>query len=233
MLRPFFQNFKILSKHKKCIDKIAKACYNSVQHTVCRTEDADLKTEQTTHITDEMSEKIIQAAQEMVLQDGAQSITVRKILEKLEITNRVFYNRFRNIDEVLEIVYQNISFKIRQSISFSTLEKNDFFEQVMDIVINSLVISYHTKMQFNQYIFNSDSASQNNCLWWTNEIKKLIDYAKENKLIKDVDSNVLSYAIWCFCRGYNADSVERGIPQEEAIQNFKYSFGFLLEGLKK
>ena len=65
------------------------------------------------------------------------------------------------------------------------------------------------------------------------KIKKLIDYAKSHGLIKDVDSDVMSYAIWCFCRGYNADSVGRGLPKEEAVKNFKYSFGFLLDGLKK
>ena len=65
------------------------------------------------------------------------------------------------------------------------------------------------------------------------EIKKLIDHAKKKGFIKDVDSWVLSYSIWCFCRGYNADAVARGLPRDEAIANFRYSFGYLLEGLKK
>ena len=64
------------------------------------------------------------------------------------------------------------------------------------------------------------------------EIKKLIDFAKEKKFIKDVDSEVMSYAIWCFCRGYNADAVARNLPREEAVRRFRYSFSYLLEGLK-
>ena len=65
-----------------------------------------------------------------------------------------------------------------------------------------------------------------------NEIIKLIEYAKKEKLLKDVDSYAVSYAIWCFCRGYNADAVGRKLPKEEAVKNFKYSFGFLLDGLR-
>ena len=64
------------------------------------------------------------------------------------------------------------------------------------------------------------------------EIKKLIDYAKEQGIIKNVDSETMSYSIWCFCRGFNADAVGRNIPREEAVKRFKYSFGILLDGMK-
>lgn len=183
-------------------------------------------------IHDDMSERIVDTAEEVVTVFGVNALTVRKILQKLGITNRVFYNRFHNVEEVLEIVYKNMIRKIRESIIVKLEEGKDFFEHVMDIVVKSLVVSYDTKMQFNQYMFENDSVSQSNYSWWTSEIKKLIDYAKSKKYIKDVDSESLSYSIWCFCRGYNADAVGRGLPKEEAIKNFKYSFGFLLEGLK-
>lgn len=169
----------------------------------------------------------------MVTSSGAHTITVRKILMALGITNRVFYNRFHNIDEVLEIVYKNTILKIRQSISTGIDAGKDFFEHVMDVVVKTLIMSYETKMQFNQYVFESDSATQSNYEWWRVEIKKLIDYAKSRDYICDVDADMLSYSIWCFCRGFNADAVARKLPKEEAIANFKYGFGFLLAGLRK
>ena len=111
-------------------------------------------------------------------------------------------------------------------------ENGDFFEQVNNVVSQILIMTYDIKMHFNQYAFESDSVSRENHDWWIREIKRLIDFAKSRKYIKDVDSEVLSYSIWCFCRGYNADAVGRGLPKEEALKNFKYSFAFLLEGLK-
>lgn len=184
-------------------------------------------------ISDEMSEKIIETTKNMVISDGANAITVRKILWALGITNRVFYNRFHNINEVLEIVYKSTVLKVRQSITSGIDSGKDFFEHVMDIVVNTLIMSYETKMQFNHYVFENDSLTQSNYEWWMVEIKKLIDYAKEHDYIKDVNSDMLSYSIWCFCRGYNADAVARRLPKEEAVENFKYGFGFLLAGLKK
>ena len=184
-------------------------------------------------ISDAMSEKIIETAEKIAMRDGAHTLTVRKLLGELGITNRVFYNRFHNIDEVLKIVYRSTVLKIRESVIVEFDSQKDFFEYVTDIVANSLIVSYDTKMKFNQYIFENDSVSQSNYEWWMSEIKKLIDYAKSKQYIKDVDSDVLSYAIWCFCRGYNADAVGRNLPREEAVTNFRYSFSFLLEGMKR
>ena len=184
-------------------------------------------------IIDEMSDKIVETAKNLVTLQGVSNLTVRRILKELNITNRVFYNRFHNIEEVLDVVYKNTTLKIRESITDDFDSSTDFFEHVMDVVVNSLVMSYETKMQFNQYVFENDSLSQSNYEWWTGRIKKLIDYAMEHDYIKQVDSDVLSYSLWCFCRGYNADAVGRKIPKDEAVANFKYSFNFILEGLKK
>jgi AcrR family transcriptional regulator len=186
-------------------------------------------------ICDEMSEKIIEAAHAIATAHGAQTLTVRKILKKLEITNRVFYNRFRNIDDVLAIVYKNTVIKVRESIvpDVEGKSKEEFFDYVNEVISTALIISYDEKNRFTQYVFDNDSVTQSNYRWWTGEIKKIIDYAKAKDYIKDVDSDVLSYTIWCFCRGYNADAVGRGVPREKALADFKYSFAFLLNGLKK
>ncbi len=182
-------------------------------------------------ISDEMSQKIIDTAAVMLTEQGAADITVRKILQKMNITNRVFYNRFHNIDEVLEIVYGNTILKIRECLRKFDPQK-DFFEQAADIVADTLIMSYENKMRFADYVFRSDSISEENFAWWKSEIKKLLVYAKDNGLIRDVDSDILSYSIWCFCRGYNADAVGRKLPKDEAVANFKYSFGIFLDGLR-
>ena len=183
-------------------------------------------------ICDEMAQKIIQAAERLAIEDGTENLNVRKILKTLDITNRVFYNRFHNIGEVLDIIYEKTVLKIRESMTIVFDRDRDFFEQVTEIVANTLIMSYDNKMNFNYYVFENDSTSRSNFEWWQNEIIKLIEYAKKEKLLKDVDSYAVSYAIWCFCRGDNADAVGRKLPKEEAVKNFKYSFGFLLDGLR-
>ena len=90
-------------------------CYNDVAHSVLDG-GVTLPNEKEQLISDEMSEKILEAAENIVMTCGAGTLKVRKILTTLNITNRVFYNRFHNIDEVLAIVYENTTLKIRESI---------------------------------------------------------------------------------------------------------------------
>ncbi len=184
-------------------------------------------------ITDEMSAQIIATAEQIMTAEGAHTVTVRRLLQTLGITNRVFYNRFHNLDEVLQVVYKNMIVKVRQEILPKYDGQQDFFEYVMAVTERSLLITYDNKMRSSQFMFESDSLSTSNYEWWTEEIGKLIDYGKAQGLLKDVDSEILSYSIWCFCRGYNADAVGRQIPREIALKNFRYSFGILLDGLKK
>ena len=184
-------------------------------------------------IHDIMSEQIIDTAERIAIVSGPQSVTVSKILQTLSITNRVFYNRFHNINEVLGIVYKNTILKIRESIKTEFDGKTDFFEYIVDLVTKSLILSYDAKMKLNQYIFETDSASESNFEWWIGEIRRLIEYAKAHDYIKDVDTEIMSYSIWCFCRGFNADAVGRNLPREEAVEKFKYSFKMLLDGMKK
>ena len=55
-------------------------------------------------ICDEMSQTIINAVEEIAMEGGAATLTVRQILRKLDISNRVFYNRFQSLDELLEAI---------------------------------------------------------------------------------------------------------------------------------
>ncbi|MBE6591554.1 MAG: TetR/AcrR family transcriptional regulator [Ruminococcaceae bacterium] len=185
------------------------------------------------YINDQMSETIIQCTKELALKHGAAALNVRSVLHSLKITNRVFYNRFSNINEVLDIVYNRMVVAMREGLSLELDPKKDFFEQVKELVVSTLISSYQLKMKFSSYIFESDSQSEENYLWWTKRIAGLIRCGKERGILGDVDENRTAYAVWCFIRGYNADALTRGIPLEQAIDDFKYSFGIFLNGMRK
>ena len=232
----FFSPFPhIKAKIKKTLDKHDNKCYNThnAKMRSILTEVNMAATKKDDLIVDEMSETILNATEELAVTFGARNVTVSKILHKLGVTNRVFYNRFHNVDEVLEAVYARSILKIRTELNDDFETADEFFEYVMQVCLHTIVRSYETKMNFNHYIFEHDSLSKSNCDWWTGQIEKLINKAKERGFIKNVDSYKVSYSIWCFIRGFNADAVSRGIPKEEALEYYKYTFNFLLEGMRK
>ena len=183
-------------------------------------------------IYDEISEQIIDAAEKLTVSEGVHNINVRKILKHLDITNRVFYNRFHNIEEVLDIISKRSILKVRESLNFHFDKEKDFFVQIMDEVEKTLVISYETRKNFVHYVFENDSVTDSNYKWWISEIKKILNYAINEGYIKKVDIDKTSYAIWCFIRGFNTDAIGRELTLEEALERYRYGFNFILDGLK-
>ncbi len=193
-----------------------------------------MNTKNTRLIHDSISEDIIEIAERLAVKDGARNVTVRKILNEMGVTNRVFYNRYHNLNEVLEIVYRRAVLKMRESIKSEYDITTDFYGYVMDVAVKVLVNTYDVKKEFSQYMFEFDSASDSNRKWWTEQITKMIDAAKASGQIKDsVSSEMLSYTVWAFFRGYNADAVNRKLSKEDAVKYFKFGLDCLIDGIKK
>lgn len=183
-------------------------------------------------IYDEVSEEIVSVAENLARQEGVKNITVRQILTRMGVTNRVFYNRFHNLDEVLEIIYRKAVVRMRESLISEYDIRTQFYEYVMDVAVRVLKMTYLVKSQFSQYMFEFDSENDSNRIWWTDKIKDIIEVAKETKQLRDVDSEKLSYTIWCFLRGYNADAVRRKLSVEEAVESFSFGLNCLFDGLR-
>lgn len=184
-------------------------------------------------IYDAISEQIIAVAERIATEDGTKDINVRRIIKELGVTNRVFYNRFRNIEEVLEIIYTRASKDMHDSFSSDKDINSDFFGYVTDVCVNVLVNTYDIKNCFSQYMFEFDSYSASNYTWWKGKIEQLITFGKQTGKLKDVDSDMLSYSLWCFLRGFNADAVNRGLSKDEAIEKLKFGMQCIFEGIKK
>lgn len=183
-------------------------------------------------LDDEISREIIDIATKIVYSDGAENITVRKILSELGATNRVFYNRFQNIEDVLKKVLENSVMKMRECMMKRYDESTDFYEYLMELAVSVLKKTYETKMRFSNYAFNHDSLTDTNRMWWIERMKGILDYGIEKGYIKKMDAKELGYSVWCFCRGFNADAVSRNMTIEEAVRSFKLGFGCFIEGMK-
>ena len=184
-------------------------------------------------ISDVMSEQIIAKTTQLVKEYGTQGVSVSKILKELDISNRVFYNRFHNIDEVLQTVYINSVIQMRKNIQKDIPSDTDFFEYATNLAIECLTDTYELLKQFSHYTFEHYALSEQNRAWWTENIKKLFEYAMEKNIIrKDIDYEALSYFVWCVCRGLNTDAVTRNFSRDEAIKYLKAGFNCFMDGLK-
>jgi len=184
-------------------------------------------------ICDEISTQIIESAKRIAKEKQTGKITVRDILKDLNITNRVFYNRFHKIDDVLEIIYNETISRVRESLNITWDENSDYIEHVIEVASRTLLLSYESRQDISQYVFETDSASNLNFVWWSQEIRKLIQIGKTQGYFRsDLDEEIIGYSIWCFIRGFNADAIGRNLPKGKALKQFQYSFMCFLNGMK-
>ena len=141
------------------------------------------------HIKDAVSEQIIAITRELASQEGAHKVTVRKILAKLGMTNRVFYNRFSNADEVLQIVYARAVEETRECVRPHYTDKESFIAFCLDTAVEVLMLTYEVKVQFSGYMFEHNSLTEENRLWWADGIKKHYQYALDHGFAKKVDAD--------------------------------------------
>lgn len=186
-------------------------------------------------ICDEISDEIISIAERMAVREGAHNVNVKKIITEMGVTNRVFYNRFHNSDEVLWIVYENAMKKMRSSFNADAAlsSRENIYDFCMKAGVKVLNETYDIKMKFSRYMFEHDSLSQENKNWWLAEIRKIVNYAKENDLIDNVDTDMLCYTVWGLCRGYTVDAISKKLSKEDAVKYFEFGFGYFLKGLLK
>ena len=182
-------------------------------------------------IRDEISETIIDTAAGLVREEGAHRVNVRKIITRLGVTNRVFYNRFKNCDEVLRIVYARSVAQTREAVVPDFTDKQSFIRFCMDAAEHVMISTYEMKMCFSRYVFEHDSLTEENRLWWKQHIIRNYESAHQKGYVKTADTEALCYAIWCFCRGYYADIAARELQKEEAVRLFRFGFRCLLDGI--
>ena len=182
-------------------------------------------------IQDALSEQIVQIVARLAAEEGAHKVTVTQVINALGMANRVFYNRFSNIDEVLRIVYRNAVKQMHENIEPEFHDKDSFLQFCTDVAVKVLMQTYDVKMQFRCYVFEHDSLTEENRLWWADKVKKYYSIALEQGYAEKVDIDALCYAIWCFCRGYYADALSRELPKDEAVRYFTFGFACLLNGV--
>ena len=183
------------------------------------------------YIRDEISEQIIGTAAALVREEGAHQVNVRKIIGRLGVTNRVFYNRFKNCDEVLRIVYARAVENMHQITEPEYHDRGSFIEACLTSGCEVLLQTYDVKMQFSRYVFEHDSLTEQNRLWWAERTKRVYRAALAQGYVKEIDVDAFCLAIWCMSRGFYADAAARGLTKEETLANFREGFRFLIESV--
>ena len=111
-------------------------------------------------LEDELTDQIVDVATKIAYTDGVAHISVKRIINELGVSNRVFYNRFKNIQDVLDIVYHRIVKQMRECINTEYDESCDYYDYLQNIGVAVLKRTYEDKLHFSQWISKGPSFNE-------------------------------------------------------------------------
>ncbi len=182
-------------------------------------------------LEDETSKTIIATAAQIARREGMEELTVKRVLTELKVSNRVFYNRFRNIDDVIQVLYEDLVQEIRSSLERVQQPAQSYPDYLLELAVAAVEKIYQNTLHFKQYLFSYQVANDTNRDWWLKKIQQLLRRGMEQGELKVNDPVKMSYGVWCFCLGFHRDAVGDELTEQEAMDAFREAFSCLIQGM--
>lgn len=182
-------------------------------------------------LEDETSKTIIATAAQIARREGMEELTVKRVLTELKVSNRVFYNRFRNIDDVIQVLYEDLVQEIRSSLERVQQPAQSYPDYLLELAVAAVEKIYQNTLHFKQYLFSYQVANDTNRDWWLKKIQQLLCRGMEQGELKVNDPVKMSYGVWCFCLGFHRDAVGDELTEQEAMDAFREAFSCLIQGM--
>ncbi|MBE7042550.1 MAG: TetR/AcrR family transcriptional regulator [Ruminococcaceae bacterium] len=184
-------------------------------------------------IEDETTVTIIRVAKEIAQKEGIEQLSVKRILTEMKVSNRVFYNRFRNIEDVIELLYEQAVNSFRGIIDLSLLEQSEnYYETLENLAVNVVRCLYQNNIHFRARLLTYEASKDNNRNWWITQIQDILRNGVERGLLRPMDELAVARGIWCFCLGFHKEALGNSVSEQDAISSFRASFSIFISGMK-
>lgn len=183
-------------------------------------------------LEDETAKEIIRTATEIAQKEGIEQLSVKRILSEMGVSNRVFYNRFRNIDDIIQILYNELVEEIRSCIKLEQQEDQTYYDYLLDLAVGVVTKIYHNNLHFRRHLLSYQASKENNRNWWLNRIQTILKDGMNQGLLKPMKEDAVSYGVWCFCLGFHKEAIGENLSGKQAVAAFRESFALLIEGMK-
>ncbi|GKU24834.1 TetR/AcrR family transcriptional regulator [Clostridium folliculivorans] len=103
----------------------------------------------------EKRELILKAAREIINSEGIDSVTVRKIADKIEYTAPIIYHYFKDKDEIIDCIMREGYKKIIESISIMEDSDGEPASRIEDGLRNYIKMALKMKEEYRNLLLNS------------------------------------------------------------------------------
>ena len=191
-----------------------------------------------------LKNKIIDAASNIIISEGFEKLSIRKIADVIEYSPAVIYNYFKDKAEIVSYIISDNSSKI-----INILKKIQFDEQNPDNTLREGLSEYikfvlKNPEHYRAFIMN-DTVIKNEKTGMMhkgvseekqtmNYIKKIIALGVEKEIFEQGDGELLAQIIWASTYGLLSRLiVEKQLSEEQKDRLVQAHIDFMIMGLKK
>lgn len=188
--------------------------------------------------------KILKAAGEIIIRDGYEKLSIRKIASAIEYSPTVIYNYFEDKSKIVDCLIKNCSEEIMEALERSWFDGDNYMEALRSGLSSYITIMLNNSQLFKALIVNNvETPDRRSGMLYRGVsddkktigfMKQLIDAGIEKGGFREDDSEMLTMIVWSATFGLLSRMVLENVAEEEQRQELiRCHIDFIINGLLK
>jgi AcrR family transcriptional regulator len=188
--------------------------------------------------------KIIDAASEILVQDGYENLSIRKIASKIEYSPGIIYHYFKDKAEIIAIVVDEGYGNILKYISKIPVDTENPDKAIVNGLRSYIELMLENPQQFRAILMNDIEAIQEKVNMLQEGISKerksiqglckLVELGIEKNIFKQTDIELTAQTMWTSTYGLLSRLIiEKNISEQQKERLINHHFEILINGLLK
>lgn len=188
--------------------------------------------------------KIIDAANEILAEEGYENLSIRKIANKIEYSPGIIYHYFKDKAEIITSIVEEGYKNILISVSKVPIDTENPEKTIERNLRNYIELMLETPQQFRVFFMSDIEAIQEKVSMMYEGISKerssiqglckLIELGIEKGKFRDMDAELTAQILWTSTHGLLSRLIiEKNISEQQKARLINHHFAMLINGLMK
>lgn len=189
-----------------------------------------------------LKKKIIDAASEILINEGYTNLSIRKIAAKIEYSPGIIYHYFKDKSEILSFIIKRGQTKISKIINETLIDENEPENTIINVLRNYIKFVLDEKETSRAVLMNNLDATNLNIKMLYEGVSKdkksmsamcdCIQMGIDNGRFKKVDVELTAQIIWTSTYGLISRLIiENDIPKQQEKKLIERHLQFIVDGL--
>ena len=183
--------------------------------------------------SEEVRRLIIETTMQIIKEEGFDSVSIRKISDRMGYSTGVIYYHFKDKQEIIDTIHEQADTQIKEIVQKFFKEDTGCLEMIKNVFYGIMQIAVKQRDMFDLVVMNKYSDRNEKINPWLDIIASVLDRAVLNGEIKPLDTYQSAFAIWSSFLGFNYMIIKiDDIDMAKADKMFETMSEIMFGGLK-